>query len=358
MLYFIYFLNFFFNFFYGVFIPIVTEMNSVYAGIAFSAYGFTKLLSYKVFGELIDRNKLRLSLYITLFLLTLVPVFYLILPENPIMAKTFEGVAFAGGTVFCFAFLTIVSSNKQEFEKELKTILILSSLGSLFGPVVGYAFLDYDLGVASGAFLFLALVINGVGYFYHQNLGELNKRKCQISFDDTRSDKLDWNLVFIILILKGILMGVQPCISYWTKDIFHFNPLLSGVAYLVSGLGFILGTLKPKYIHSLIPIISVILIELSFHCYSWLFWPGNFLLSFWIGRSIVKSILELGWVTTDKTGKLNSTWLTISDIPLMLTPMIFWELKELDDIFARLIVLLTLIIMFIFFEYRYKNKLS
>jgi len=358
MIPFVYFLNIFFNFFYGMFIPIIPLMNEAQAGVAFSCYGLSKIFTYYVFGKMIDSGKIKLSLILTLFFIFLVPVLYLLLPNIPLVAKFVEGIAFAGGTVFCFTFITLISISKEKFEIELKKIMILSSIGSLLGPMAGYAFIGQDIKSASLLFLGLAVLINITGFLFIKQLDQLNKNKINIEFSDSRADKLNLNLVMLVLIFKGILMGIQPLIAYWCKDIFGFTLFVSGAAYLVSGLGFIAGTLRPRFLSILVPIVSFGLLELSFVYKSELFWIANFAISFWLGSSLVKCIIDLGWVTTDKAGKLNSSWMAISDIPLMITPALFWEVKSTNDLKLRVSLIGLLVVIAFLLQFKEKKRLT
>jgi MFS family permease len=339
-----------------MFIPIIPLMNESQAGIAFSCYGFSKIFTYYIFGKLIDSGRIKLSLILTLFFIFLVPVLYLLLPNTPLVAKFVEGIAFAGGTVFCFTFITLISISKEKFEIELKKIMILSSIGSLLGPMAGYAFIGQDIKSASLLFLGLAILINITGITFSKQLDKLNRKKVNIEFLDSRADKLNFNLVFLVLIFKGILMGVQPLIAYWCRDIFGFSLAVSGGAYLVSGLGFMVGTLRPRFLSILVPIISFALLELSFIYRSELFWIANFAISFWLGSSLVKCIIDLGWVTTDKAGKLNSSWMAISDIPLMITPALFWEVKSTNDLNLRVLLIGALVLVAFLFQLKEKSR--
>ncbi len=339
-----------------MFIPIIPLMNESQAGLAFSSYGLSKIFTYYLFGKLIDSGRIRLSLVITLFLVLLVPLFYLLLPTLPIVGKFIEGIAFAGGTVFCFTFITIICVSKEKFEKELKKIMILSSLGSLLGPMAGYALIGADIKSASILFLGLALLINGFGFIFSKQLKKLKENQINIEFSDSRSDKLNYNLVALVLIFKGILMGIQPCIAFWCKDVFGMSLFASGGAYLVSGLGFIIGTLKPRFMGIIFPVISFGLLEISFLYRSELFWIANFAISFWLGSSLVRCLLDLGWVTTDKAGKLNSSWMAISDLPLMITPALFWEVKLVSSLSVRVGLIGMFLAAALYFQTRQKRR--
>lgn len=353
---FVYALNFLFNFFYGVFIPIIPLMDEETAGLAFTFYGLAKVLTYYFFGKLIDKGKVKDCLLIVLILFSFVPVFYLLFPATPIVAKAIEGIAFAGGTIFCFTFITLSTIKKEAFETKLKLIMICSSLGSLMGPVVGYLFIGYEVGLTSSVFLGVALMMNLSFFFFTKQL-KILKSEPKTIFEEARNDKLDHNLVILVLLFKGMLVGIQPCIGFWSKTIFEFSLGLSGLAYFVSSLGFIVGTLKPRFWGIWLPLSCLFLLETSFYYYT-LFWPAMFLFSFWLGSSLVKCLTDLGWVTTDKAGHLNSTWLTLSDLPLAVTPFIFWELKSLGMSYGRIGVLLLMIILVCFFTLNFKRKKS
>lgn len=328
MLYFLFALSFLFNFTYGVLLPIVPHLNEDIAGWAFTAFLLCKLIWLLPAGVINDRIGSRASL--TLALVVQVVALFAIakLPHYPWIGRSLEGVALAQGTLSTFGFLRLLAPEQNLFQSAVGKLLSIGGLGMILGPFVGYAGLPLGpvnailaLGALNAAFL-LALMVLAPGVKAAERIGE--------EAPDEVHGRLFW-MVAGLTAAKALAVGWEPNLAWWAQSRMQFSAPVAGFSFLLLGLSFIWGSLKPNTIASLLSFVGFFFLELALAGTSWGWWPAVVVLGFWYGTYVTFAVGRLGWNKPEKIGRHNSVWMLVTDLPMAFVPAILWQWREQEQ---------------------------
>jgi MFS family permease len=344
LLYFLYALSFLFNFTYGVLLPIVPHLNEDVAGWAFTAFLLCKLLWLLPAGIVNDKvgsgRALTLALVIQCLALTAVAL----LPHYPWIGRSLEGVALAQGTLSTFGFLRVLAPEAGIFRSSVAKLLGVGGLGMILGPFVGYSLLP--LGPVQ-AILALAC-INAIFLFVHcvmdRKVLSLAEKNSDEKFPVEKGNSVFW-FVLGLTAAKALAVGWEPNLAWWAQSKLHFSPAVAGGSFLVLGLSFIAGSLKPKTIASLLSFAGFFGLELALRGSTWAWWPALAALGYWYGVYVTIAVGRLGWDKPERIGRHNSVWMLVTDLPMAFVPAILWAWREQDAAPLRWVLAFVLLVI-------------
>lgn len=326
-------------------IPIIPELNEKQVGIAFGSFGVAKLLAFIPAGIIVDKFGNMRAISFMMLCQCLAILSFIFLGNNPLFGQLLEGASIALGTVGSLTFLRLVSKNAEQYRKYISKIIGIGGVGFLIGPVISYLLLKESIQVA----LYGLLIIN-VSIFIIQIIKDLSSKKdiepFKFEISSSNSMNINWKYILLTLfIVKFIQFGLQPNFAWWNKYVFEFDALTSGAVYLSIGVGFMIGAMIQRFYWTYLLPIGMLMFEVSFTQYPFLFWPGIILVSIWLGYIITQSVSILGFRDPSQLGKKNSMWLLISDLSLVFGPVILWELRLVELWKERVMLIISLVLV-------------
>jgi MFS family permease len=335
MLGFLYALSFLFNFTYGVLLPIIPHLNEDVAGWAFTAFLLCKLLWYVPAGHVNDRvgsgPALTLALVIQVLALTTIAL----LPHYPWLGRCLEGVALAQGTLSTFGFIRILAPEQAAFRASVAKLLGIGGLGMIVGPFIGYSLLPLGPAQAILALAGLNALFLGGQVF----LARAVPARDAPHSEPTETEHFGHALWFVagLTAAKALAVGWEPNLAWWAQSFLGFSPAVAGASFLVLGVAFILGSLRPQPIATFFSFVAYHFVEYAIapkgDPHFW--WFGLAILGYWYGMYVTIAVGRLGWDKPEKIGRHNSVWMLVTDLPMAFVPAILWHWREHESFLAR-----------------------
>lgn len=322
-------LSFLFNFIYGVLLPLVPHLNQESAGWAFTAFLLCKLLWFVPAGHVSDRIGHGAALSLTLALQSAALIVIALFPHSPWWGRALEGMALAQGTLSTFAYLRVLTPDPAAFRGAVSKLLGLGGLGMIAGPAVGYLILPFGperaiLGLAAfNAIFFLIQVI-----FFRAS-----PKAPPVSGTEHAPDPkgaLVWFAVGLTA-AKAVAVGWEPNLAWWAQDTIGLSEKTAGISFLILGLSFVAGSLKPIAWLSWLVFLGFVGMEMALHGSTWAWWPSLALVGFWYGIYVTIAVGRLGWNDPEKIGRHNSIWMLGTDLPMTFVPAILWGWRNADS---------------------------
>ena len=339
-------LNVALNFIYGVMLPLIPTLNVENAGLAFSAFAIAKVLCLPLAGILGDRightRGLALTLVLQVCALTCIRSF----PAHAWVGRILEGAALAQGMVSAVSLLRVGTTDHLVFSKAIAKLMSGGALGFIIGPLLGYLLLPF------GADRIL-LVLLGVSVVLL--VGHLSRRDVQVSKPTftpaaaaSTSGYFDRGMLMIVFgfaAAKSLGVGLQPNLSWWANHDVHLSALLSGMSFIVMGVGFTIGAAKQMKGFFLLPFLGLPLLELAIHGQPIFWWGALVLLGYWFGCYVTTAVSKLGWSRPENIGRFNSVWMLFTDFPMAVVPMMVWQWRTPEPSTPRMVMELVLCVV-------------
>lgn len=327
-------INFVINFTFGALIPIIPEMNKDNAGFAYGSYGFAKVLFFIPAGFIVDKYGSKKSVIITIVLEILAISAMRFLPHGEYIGRTLEGMALAIGTITLFHLFREMALNHKEYSKNVSMGVFYTGLGFLTGPMVSYLLLKNGVDFVLSSLIAIN-VFTFILYLMKYNTVDFARVTLEIAQTDSR--KISISLVIVITIVKFLQIGFHPLMTHWNKELFEFSFEVSGMLFITSGFGFMMGALRPRpwYCFAFFP--GIVLLEYSFFGHAWMYFVAMAILSFSFGGVLADVISKLGFSDLNRLGIRNSIWLLVSDISLFTGPVVLWEMRHNDPMDHKLV---------------------
>ena len=336
-------LNIALNFIYGVMLPLIPTLNVENAGLAFSAFALAKVLCLPLAGIIGDRightRGLALTLILQVSALTCIRSF----PAHAWVGRILEGAALAQGMVSAVSLLRVGTTDHQVFSKAISKLMSGGALGFIIGPLLGYVLLPF------GADRIL-LVLLGVSVVLL--VGHLSRRDVQAAAPSfvrakavNSSGLFDRGLLMIVLgfaAAKCLGVGLQPNLSWWANHDVHLSAVLSGMSFIVMGVGFTIGAAKQVKGFFLLPFLGLPLLEAAIHGQPAYWWGALGILGYWFGCYVTTAVSKLGWSRPENIGRFNSVWMLFTDFPMAIVPMLVWQWRTPEPSLARMTMELAL----------------
>jgi len=327
-----------FNFTYGLLLPVIPRLGIETAGIAFSSFTLIKILVMLPGGYFSDRvgHWRTLGLAVAIQLLGLIVIWQA--PQVVWVGRGLEGIALALAQVSAISLCRTSITKKEEFGKAISKVMGIGSIGFLIGPITGFFLVEkgVDKPLIFGAGLTALFLVT------HLILTPLISQRAKRALEmptESSNENFHWkNQIYFMLALgcgKALGVGMEPLFAWWSTDVFHFSPSLSGLTFVVMAVTFALGNFLPRRHLTPLVLIAVVLLELSLKGQTSLWWPCLALIGYWSGTILSLSISELGWNKPESIGASNSIWLVATDLPMALTPVLVWELRDPAAIVGR-----------------------
>jgi len=333
-------LNVLINFIHGVLLPVIPHLNLASAGLAFTAFSLFKVLSLAPAGMLGDRiGHWRCLTLALLFQLSGLAIMYFY-PLATWEARILEGLALAQGTVSTISLCRLFSPQQAKFSKMISILIGFGGLGFIAGPILGYGLLargnDFVLGFLMACcvgFLVLQLASH---YFYPAAI--LVDSNIKVAFSKSKNQEAKTTTMIGLSAAKAVGVGWLPNMAWWATNDVHLTPFLSGISFVLLGAGFAVGALKP--VKAILPLglVGLLSLEISLHFGSAWWWPALAILGFWYGSCVSLAMAHLGWNKKENIGQYNSKWMILTDLPMALTPVLLWSMKEPEFQFARVLL--------------------
>ncbi len=339
------FLSVFFNFCYGILIPVIPRLELQNAGLAFSSFALIKIFVLLPMGLLSDRIGHKNGLTISLVFQALGLGLLLGLPSHSWIGRAFEGLSLALGQVSALSLARFICKDLTDFKKFIGYLLGIGSSGYLFGPLAGYLLIKNSVELPIQIAVLSTMIILIVQIFWAKNLKlhlidatqDETPSTHEIS-QQSRPTRVIWAFAFALGAAKALGMGLEPLIGWWSTEIHHFLPLLSGATFVLLGVLFGIGNFLSRPIWVVLGIPALVLLEQSlssgeFASIFW--WSAMATMGFWSGSLISLCVAQLGWNDPTKIGRSNSLWITFTDIPMAVLPALIWEFREPSAVVSR-----------------------
>ncbi len=333
MIYWIVLCNVWINFVLGALIPITPKLNESMAGIAFSAFALMKVIIFVPSGYISDRIGHFTGFSIALIAQVLTLGLILHYPEFVWAARVCEGITLAFGTVAALSLFRIYSKDEKEFSKSISLLLGIGSTGFLIGPFFGY---NINIDLALKILFAISIAFSLVHWiFYRIHLQSV----LNFVSEKKAPQRASFLLILGFALVKGLGVGTEPLFGWWATENIGLSPLFAGFTFVCGAIGFMLGNLKPKLPMAYLGFFGILFLEISLNGVHWLWWPAMALLGLFSGIAINICLSKLGWDKPENIGFNNSQWLAVSDIPMMMTPALMWQVRESTDTFIRFTIL-------------------
>lgn len=321
-------LSFLFNFLYGVLLPLVPHLNPDDAGWAFTAFLLCKLLWFIPAGHVSDRIGHGAALTFTLCLQTAALLVIALYPHSPWFGRALEGMALAQGTLSTFAFLRVLTPDPVAFRGAVSKLLGLGGLGMIAGPMVGYLLLPHGPVRA-----ILALAVLNTAFLVVQAIFFRKAKAIAPEPGHEHAPEPKGGLVWFALGLTGakaLAVGWEPNLAWWAQDAIRLSSEVAGLSFLVLGLAFVAGSLKPWAALTPLAFLGFAGLEYALHGAAWAWWPALALVGFWYGVYVTIAVSRLGWNDPEKIGRYNSVWMLGTDLPMTFVPAILWGWRGME----------------------------
>lgn len=330
-MYFLFALSFLFNFTYGVLLPIVPHLNEDIAGWAFTAFLLCKLLWLIPAGFVNDRVGSGRALTLALIVQCIALAAVALLPHYPWVGRSLEGIALAQGTLSTFGFLRLLAPEPAVFRASVAKLLGIGGLGMIIGPFVGYALLP--LGPVE-AILALA-TLNAVFLFFQCTMYRHEETVLPVHEAAPEAPRTVFWFVLGLTAAKALAVGWEPNLAWWAQSTLHLSAAVAGASFLVLGLSFILGSLRPHPVATIFSLLGFFGLEAALGGTAWAWWPALAALGYWYGVFVTIAVGRLGWDKPEKIGRHNSVWMLVTDLPMAFVPAILWQWRSQDEAFQR-----------------------
>ena len=252
-----------------------------------------------------------------------------------------EGMALAQGTLSTFAFLRQLTPEPAMFRSAISKLLGLGGLGTIAGPTVGYVLLGYGPERVILAMAGLSLLFFLVQISFFRSTGRA------VLVSEANQDKPGSVLWFVIGLTAAKALGVgwEPNLAWWAQSNLHLSANVAGISFLILGLAFVIGSLKPIPKLLLFSFVGLAALEFSLHGTVWAWWPALGCLGLWYGIFVTLAVGRLGWDNPEKIGRHNSFWMLGTDLPMTFVPAILWVWRSQDFALQRISLALVLLLI-------------
>ncbi|MBK7892030.1 MAG: hypothetical protein IPJ84_14685 [Bdellovibrionales bacterium] len=124
-----------------------------------------------------------------------------------------------------------------------------------------------------------------------------------------------WRLILGMAAVKCILIGWQLNMVFWVGELFGPSSIWNGVSFIVLGIFFALGSIRPNHWDILAGALGMITLEVGLLRHPVMWWVSLVLLGYWFGSYLSYTTGKLGWNQPEKVGQQNSFWLALTDLP-------------------------------------------
>lgn len=319
-----------FNFALGALIPITPKLNHALAGVAFSAFVLVKIIVFVPAGIISDKIGHYRGFLIGLVSQALTLALIALFPDWVWLARGLEGVSLAFGTVAALSLLRVYSKDHADFKRSISLLMGIGSSGMLIGPFFGFTVeprlaLQVMAGV-SALLIPLHLILTRA----HQ------RAQLTVLSSPTQAARVAWPVLISFGLVKALAAGTQPLIGWWATEAIGLSKLSAGLSFVFLSVGFMLANWRPRWETALAGLTGLALIESSLTGRPYAWWPGLVGLGLFSGTMVNLTLSKLGWNNPEKIGLHNSKLMALSDLPMMVTPALFWELRNPSDIAIRL----------------------
>lgn len=317
-------LSFAFNFSYGVLLPIVPALNESGAGWAFTLFALFKVLCLAPAGLVSDKLGHARALALALAIQVAALVCITFWQQAPWIGRIFEGIALALGTVSAISFLRIVCPTPDAFTKAITRVLGAGGLASILGPLFGFWLLPLGATVP----LVILIALNSALFLAHFLVA---RSPVQPAHETTETNTAAAPVAAIAAIViglaaaKALAVGWEPNLAWWANHDMQLGATASGLTFIVMGLGFTIGALKPLRHFLWLGLAGFALLELAIRGHHPLWWAASPVLGYWYGAYVTLAIARLGWNKPGTIGRFNSGWMLVTDFPMALVPVVVWE---------------------------------
>jgi MFS family permease len=339
----LYFVGFVFYFSFGALLPFVPSINIETAGWAFSTYYVFKTLWYIPAGATSDKLGHYNSLVCALVFQAIAILILWRFPQWVLGARMLEGMALAQSTVSSLSALRMRTDLTSNFSKDVNRLLLAGSIGFLFGPLFGFILAKSHPEAFLVALLLITLLC-GVIIF--------GARSSNIALHgETKPWKTETSKKLIVGLAstKCILIGWQLNMVWWVSDLFGEGSFFSGGSFVLLGVFFAVGSIRPSSLDLPSGFAGLLCLELSLAKVPVVWWFSLIFFGYCFGSYIADVTGRLGWNDPNNAGRKNSFWLTLSDLPSAFIPIVLWQWKSPEFAVHR-IVLATSLLLFAYFS--------
>lgn len=321
-------------------------MNMETAGWAFTLYYVFKVIWYLPAGRVSDGLGHYNALLLALVFQAVAVIILWLRPDWAMLARTLEGIALAQSTISSLSALRMRHEHLEIFSLSVNRLMLAGSIGFLLGPVFG--FLTYQ--TYSDFLLFTLLAITFAGFVVVIKMRRPNKLATldKNSFEVEIKPNGFWRLIVGMAAVKCVLIGWQLNMVFWTTELFGTGSVWSGISFIILGVLFAVGSIKPSGLDIFAGMIGMIVLEIALVNYPSLWWLSLILLGYWFGSYLSYTTGRLGWNRPEKTGSQNSFWLALTDLPSAFVPVIMWQWRQPEHVSYRVILGMILLLLAFF----------